>query len=76
MSKVKDARTRYRIDPVFKRLVDYMTSFLMQADFTPTEMREAAILASIKYSEINPHAFIVPTDRLHKLLDEAYDNEL
>ncbi len=40
---------RYREDVKFRQLVDMMEAHLHSADFTPSEMREAAILAAINY---------------------------
>jgi hypothetical protein len=40
---------RYMRDPQFKQLVDLLEMQIHQAQFTPTELREAAILATIKY---------------------------
>lgn len=47
-----DPRTRYYHDPSFAALVNQMTAFIMRCEFTPSEMREAAILASIRYEEM------------------------
>jgi len=40
------AEDRYLRDPFFHYLVDNMQAFLAQHDYTPTELREAAILAA------------------------------
>lgn len=40
---------RYHREPDFRALVDTMYQFIVQARYTPTEMREAAMLAAIKY---------------------------
>ena len=40
---------RYQCDPWFHRLVDMLTHFIIEAKFTPSELREAAILAAIRY---------------------------
>jgi hypothetical protein len=40
---------RYLNDPVFHAMVDMFEGFLMQhTDITPTELREAAMLAAMK----------------------------
>lgn len=44
-------RERYQSDPDFRTLVDTMTAMIHQAKFTPSEMRTAAVLASIIYEE-------------------------
>ena len=43
---------RYRNDAHFAQLVDMLYAAIDQADFTPTEIREAAMLAQIRYEEI------------------------
>lgn len=40
---------RYRGDAKFRALVDMMEAYLHNADFTPSEMREAALLAAINF---------------------------
>jgi hypothetical protein len=42
---------RYRTDPVFNRLVSMMVSQLEDYYFTPTELRQAAMLASIIFAQ-------------------------
>ena len=38
---------RYSSDPAFKMLVDILLSQLSGSDFTPTELREAAMVAAV-----------------------------
>jgi hypothetical protein len=40
---------RYRRDVTFRTLVDTMTHMIIDCQFTPTELREAAMLAAILY---------------------------
>lgn len=47
---------RYQNDPTFHALVDMMTCELERGQFTPTEIREAAMLAQIRHEEIHPRA--------------------
>lgn len=47
----KTPRERYYNDPAFKALVDMMVAHINDARYTPSEMRQAAILASIIYEE-------------------------
>lgn len=42
-------RHRYETDAQFHKLVDMMLAVIEQAQFTPTEIREAAMLAQIIY---------------------------
>ena len=46
-------RERYQKDNHFKVLVDTMVAHIHHCNFSPSEMREAAILASIIYEEHN-----------------------
>jgi len=50
---MKTMRERYHNDANFKVLVDMMVGHIQQAHYTPSEMREAAMLASIIYEEFN-----------------------
>lgn len=47
-------RERYDNDPTFRQLVNAMYAYIAQGDTTPTEVREAAMLAQIKYEEHRP----------------------
>ncbi len=44
---------RYRNDPQYRQLVETMLAFIIRADFTPSELRQAAIYASIKYESMH-----------------------
>lgn len=45
---------RYQYDPVFRTLVDVIENHLRQADYTPSELRQAVILAAIHYEATKP----------------------
>lgn len=49
---MRTARDRYYSDPQFHSLVDHMTACIVNCDYTPSEMREAALLASINYESM------------------------
>jgi hypothetical protein len=40
---------RYRFDPEFHALVDSLLSAIMRLQYTPSEMRDAVMVASIMY---------------------------
>ena len=42
---------RYVQDPQFKALVDILGALIRQARFTPTELRDAVILAASRFSK-------------------------
>ena len=66
---MKTPRDRYQTDNQFKALVNMMTAYIQNCDYSPSEMREAAMLASIIYEEyrmsFNP---IVVNDKMEKAL--------
>ncbi|HKM79808.1 MAG TPA: hypothetical protein VJY15_02440 [Candidatus Acidoferrum sp.] len=47
-------RERYKRDPAFRNLADAMHGFIERGQFTPTEIREAAMLAQILYEDRHP----------------------
>jgi hypothetical protein len=44
---------RYMNDPTFRKLVDILLHFMLsqEGSITPTEVREASLIATIKYEE-------------------------
>ena len=48
---MKSVTERYHNDAQFRQLVDMMYSAIDQAQFSPSEIREAAMLAHIIYEE-------------------------
>ena len=66
---MKTPRDRYQSDNQFKALVDIMTAYIRNCDFSPSEMREAAMLASIIYEEYRMHCNpIIVNDEMEKAL--------
>jgi hypothetical protein len=52
---------RYERDPSFRHLVDAIEMLLHEAKFTPTEVREAGIVACVRFEErIFRHKHIIP----------------
>jgi hypothetical protein len=58
---------RYRNDAVFHALVDMLTNVIHKAQFTPTEVREAALLACIHYEMYNNRAFVISKEEFEKM---------
>ena len=46
---MKSPKDKYMNDPEYHHLVNTLESFIHQAKFTPSELREACVLASINY---------------------------
>ena len=56
---------RYRRDTQFKMLVDLLEAQIYRANYTPTELREAAMLAAIHYDTINMRrSYLLPEEKL------------
>jgi len=49
MSKYLSAEQRYMHDPSFRALVDLMVEMISNMDFTPSEMRDAAMFACFQH---------------------------
>lgn len=48
-----DPQYRYMNDATFRTLVDSLTKLIREAKITPTELREACLLAQIHYEQLN-----------------------
>ena len=48
---MQSPRERYLTDPHFHALVELMAAHIRECNYTPSEMREAAVLASIIYEQ-------------------------
>lgn len=48
---MKTPKEKYQNDPQYKQLVDIMVSEIEKCNFTPSEMREASVFASIVYMQ-------------------------
>ena len=71
---MKTPRDKYQSDNNFKVLVDMMVSHIQECKYTPSEMREAAMLASIIYEEyrLNYNPIIV-NKKMEIALREIHD---
>lgn len=67
---------RYRRDPAFKQLVDMLYMFFKKAEFSPTELREAVMLAQIKYEQHqSPRPIFFSTQLLQEMgLKKQYNH--
>ena len=48
------AMQKYLNDPQFHQLVNMLENLIHQAQFTPSELREAAVFAAIRYEMNRP----------------------
>ena len=53
---------RYDRDPAFHNLVDMLHSSILKHQFSPTEMREALMHATLRYELLNNRSFIYTLD--------------
>lgn len=50
---------RYNNDPAYRTLVDYMVHMIHQLQFTPSELRDAAMFAAIRFEQRNTRPIYV-----------------
>lgn len=59
---MKTPKEKYDNDPAYHKAVDTLEALIHQGQFTPSEMREIAVLASIHYEMRHSYKFYtVPT---------------
>jgi len=62
-----DAFERYNRDPDFKILVDLFYQFLIQNEYTPTEIREAANVAACKQEMLTVRSLILTREEYDRI---------
>jgi len=69
---MKSPKEKYMNDPEYHQLVRMLENFIERAQFTPSELREAAILASINYEMRHVRDFVIDprTDEAFRILDD------
>jgi len=74
---MKTPREKYLHDNHYKVLVDLMVAQIEQCNYTPSEMREAAILASIIYEEhhIRPIAINPKIENALSILHDFWEGK-
>lgn len=71
---MKTPREKYINDSLYRNLVDLMVNQMHQCNYTPSEMREAAVSACIIYEEhrIRPMVIPIPKD-VESALDTIHE---
>lgn len=71
---MKSPKEKYMNDPEHHQLVQMLESFIERAQFTPSELREAAMLASINYEmrHVREREYTIypRTEEAFRVLDE------
>lgn len=69
---MKTPREKYINDPEYHQLVTMLENFIERAQFTPSELREAAMLASINYEMRHVRQYTIDprTEEAFRVLDE------
>lgn len=71
-----DAKERYRSDPLFARVVDSLRLLLREHQMTPSELREALMLAAYCEEVENPSPVFYRVDNLRRILKEDVTGHL
>jgi hypothetical protein len=65
---------KYRNDPDYHGLVDMLTNFIISRRFSPSELREASVLASINYEIFYMRDSLYPINKeINSALDVLQD---
>jgi hypothetical protein len=56
-------RRRYERDPTFRQLVDVLLMHLHKYEFSPTELREACMLAAVQFEMTQSRPYRVAIER-------------
>jgi len=69
---MKTPREKYMNDPEYHRLVNMLEHFVETARFSPSELREAAVLACINYEmrHVRDRVIDPRTEEAFRILDE------
>jgi len=75
---MKTPREKYYNDPEYNRLVSLLEQMIERSHFTPSELREACILASINYEMRNIRSFRIDPkiEESLRVLDSFLDNKI
>jgi len=66
---------RYDRDPQFRTLVDMLTHQIIECRYSPTELREAAILAAIRYETIHARPTFLVEGEILTRVDSYHGNQ-
>ena len=72
---MKNPNEKYENDHSYRQLVDMLTALIHQAEFTPSEIREACMLACIRhehYRRIRPVVISAEAARAMEVLEAEF----
>ena len=72
---MKTPKEKYANDNNYRRLVDMLEALIVQAEFTPSEIREACMLACIRcerYRRIRPVVISAEAARAMEVLESEF----
>lgn len=69
---MRTADQNYMMNPEYKRLVDFMENELQQFHYSPSEMREAAMLACVRFESRQVRPMYFDREQLGHLPPEAF----
>jgi hypothetical protein len=69
------AEERYQRDPAFHAMVDLLEQLVHKGEYTPTELREAVVLAATHYEMRRPRAIAVTPEQAGALRLERAASE-
>jgi len=71
-TNMKTPKEKYMNDPEYHQLVDMLEQFIERARFTPSELREAAVLACINYEMRHVRNITIDprTEEAFRILDD------
>ena len=56
---IEQAEKAYMSDPHFRSLVDHMIKLIMNLEFSPSDLRGAAVFACIRFERISPRQYVI-----------------
>lgn len=72
---MKTPEEKYTNDPNYRRVVDMLEALIVEAEFTPSEIREACMLACIRnerYRRIRPVVITAEAARAMEVLETEF----
>ena len=73
MNMTDTPRDKYMLDPAYKALVDMIEHMIHRAEFSPSEIREATMLACINYEMHTLRSYHIKiTPEMNERLDELH----